>query len=130
MKTIQERIKSLRMEGETQVQFAERLGTTQASISRYINGRQPDRETLLKIAERTGTSLDWLLTGRGSGSSGEDGGHSDPLTEAMRSFARLDGLTSEDKEVLQDMVSQYVKDPAIRQDILSFWRARGGRAPE
>jgi transcriptional regulator with XRE-family HTH domain len=125
MKTIQERIKSLRMEGETQVQFAERLGTTQASISRYINGRQPDRETLLKIAERTGASLDWLLTGREGSSEGAD-----PLDSALQSIARLNGISPEEKELLRDLVSRFVSDSASREEISTFWKGRSDRTME
>ncbi len=126
MNTIQERIKSLRMEGETQVQFAERLGTTQASISRYVNGRQPDRETLLKIAERTGASLDWLLTGReGSGE-----GAADPLDSALQSIARLNGISPEEKELLRDLVFRFVSDSASREAIASFWKEQPSRTME
>ncbi len=130
MKTIQERIKSLRMEGETQVQFAERLGTTQASISRYINGRQPDRETLLKIAERTGASLDWLLTGRETGAAGPEIGATVPLETALQTLSKVDGISSEDKELLRSLVSQYVADAGAREDISSFWKNRGSRSTD
>ncbi len=63
MKGFAKRFNSLRLEGETQKEFADRLGLTQASISRYLSGHSPDRESLRRIAVKTGVSVDWMLTG-------------------------------------------------------------------
>ena len=35
------------------------------SAKNYLNGRLPQAEVLILISERTGCSIDWLLTGRG-----------------------------------------------------------------
>jgi hypothetical protein len=35
------------------------------SAKNYLNGRLPQAEVLILIADRTGCSIDWLLTGRG-----------------------------------------------------------------
>ena len=72
-KDIAKRIRQLRLPGETQIEFAQRLRLTQASVSRYLSGSKPNREALLKIARRTGTSVDWLLTGKSSGEAGAPG---------------------------------------------------------
>jgi transcriptional regulator with XRE-family HTH domain len=40
--------------GNNQAELAERVGTTQASISRYKGGRLPPREIAVKIEEATG----------------------------------------------------------------------------
>jgi hypothetical protein len=59
------------------VRFAEACGTGQAakiqrllnipyqSAKNYLNGRLPKAEVLISISDRTGCSIDWLLTGRG-----------------------------------------------------------------
>jgi transcriptional regulator with XRE-family HTH domain len=47
--------------------WASRLGISQATFNRiWKEGWIPKGETLLLIAEKTGCSLDWLLTGKGS----------------------------------------------------------------
>jgi phage repressor protein C with HTH and peptisase S24 domain len=57
--------------------FADVCGTAEAakvqrllnipyqSAKNYLNGRLPQAEVLILISERTGCSIDWLLTGRG-----------------------------------------------------------------
>ena len=57
--------------------FIEACGTTEPSKVRlllnisyqaaknYLHGRLPQTEVLIRIAERTSCSIDWLLTGRG-----------------------------------------------------------------
>ncbi len=124
MKTLADRIKSLRLPSETQAQFAERLGTTQASISRYLNGRQPDRETLIKIARKTSVSLDWLLTGKAS--SGEEGGGKasadDELVQASIAYlGNVGKLAAKEKSTLQEMIRDLVDSKDRRKKTLSFW---------
>jgi transcriptional regulator with XRE-family HTH domain len=41
------------------------LGITYQTAKNYLNGRLPHPEILIRISERTGHSIDWLLTGRG-----------------------------------------------------------------
>lgn len=123
MKTLADRIKSLRMQGETQSQFAQRLGTTQASISRYLNGRQPDRETLIKIAQQTGVSLDWLLTG----SAGEQGGAKadiELLQAALAYLGDISGIPGKEKSRVLGLVRDLVENKDVRKEALSAWEAR------
>jgi transcriptional regulator with XRE-family HTH domain len=43
------------------------LGTSVSTFRRWKNGSQmPDTETLIRIAEKTGISLDWFLLGKGN----------------------------------------------------------------
>ena len=124
MKTLADRIKSLRLQNETQSQFATRLNTTQASISRYLNGRQPDRETLIKIAQKTGVSLDWLLTG----SSGPDltgRNDSELLQAALAYVGDLDGVSGKEKSKLLGLIRDLVENKDLRKELLSIWE--GGR---
>ena len=124
MKTLAERIKALRLPGETQAQFAERLHTTQASISRYLNGRQPDRETLIKIARQAHVSLDWLLTGTGP-APGEKPPKSvgDPvLVQAIIAYlGSLQSLSAKEKAQLQAMIRKLIEDKEVRKEIIASW---------
>lgn len=48
--------------GLTQKELAERIGSSESAISMYESGkRQPDYETLLKISDYFGVSVDYLL---------------------------------------------------------------------
>lgn len=44
---------------------ARRLGVPHATVRNYYQGRLPAPEVLIKIAEETGVSLNWLLIGTG-----------------------------------------------------------------
>jgi transcriptional regulator with XRE-family HTH domain len=124
MKTLGDRIKALRLPGETQAQFAERLGTTQASISRYLNGRQPDRETLIKISRRTSVSLDWLLTGSGSlpaEKKSDDGTDQELIQAALAYISDLRSISSRDKTQLVAMIRDVTGDKDLRKRVVSYW---------
>ena len=47
----------------TQKQLAEQLGITQPAISKYLQGRIPPADVLLNIAQLSGVSIEWILTG-------------------------------------------------------------------
>lgn len=63
MSTIGKKIENLLIEKNiTQRELAKRIGTTEVTISRYINGqRDPKAENIAKIAEVLGTTTDHLL---------------------------------------------------------------------
>ena len=122
MKTLADRIKSLRLQGETQSQLAIRLGTTQASVSRYINGRQPDRETLIKIAQQTGVSLDWLLTGH-TGPDASEKSDAELLQAALAYLGDLSVLAGKDKARVQNLVRELVENKDLRREMISFWES-------
>ncbi|MEZ5307298.1 MAG: helix-turn-helix transcriptional regulator [Pyrinomonadaceae bacterium] len=46
--------------------ISEMLGLSPQGVANYLNGRLPDTKTLYLIREKTGCSIDWLLTGEGS----------------------------------------------------------------
>jgi transcriptional regulator with XRE-family HTH domain len=46
-------------------EIARRLGVPHATIRNYFHGRLPAPEVLIKIAEETNVSLNWLLMGNG-----------------------------------------------------------------
>lgn len=45
--------------------IAEQLGVSKATITLYTNGHLPPSEMLLKIAQKTGYNIHWLMTGHG-----------------------------------------------------------------
>ena len=52
----------LRHQGITQKQLADRINTTEATLSRYVSGdREPKAEVLANIATALGTTSDYLL---------------------------------------------------------------------
>ncbi|HUT54604.1 MAG TPA: helix-turn-helix transcriptional regulator [bacterium] len=132
MKTLSERIKALRLPGETQAQFADRLGTTQASISRYLNGRHPDRATLIKIAKATSVTLDWLLTGQGpmaADKAAESSGDPELLMAALAYLGAVRSIPAKDRTSVQEMVRDVVENKEVRKNALSHWEAfkKGGK---
>jgi len=46
-------------------EIARRIGVPHATVRNYFHGRMPAPEVLIKIAEETNVSLNWLLTGVG-----------------------------------------------------------------
>lgn len=62
-KVFGERLLSLlQKQGMTQKQLAERLNTTEATLSRYVNGdREPKADMLANIATALNTTSDYLL---------------------------------------------------------------------
>ncbi|MBS6164176.1 MAG: helix-turn-helix transcriptional regulator, partial [Clostridiales bacterium] len=52
----------LKKQGITQKQLADRLNTTEATLSRYVNGdREPKADMLANIATALNTTSDYLL---------------------------------------------------------------------
>ena len=50
---------------ESMARVARRLGVPHATVRNYYLGRLPSSEVLIKIADETGVSLNWLLLGTG-----------------------------------------------------------------
>ena len=48
----------------TQKQFAETLTVSQSAVSKYLTGRMPPADVMLKIAKLGHTSVEWVLTGK------------------------------------------------------------------
>ena len=58
-------------EGESMADVARRLKIPHATVRNYYQGRLPAPEVLIKIANETGVSLNWLLIGTGDRYAGE-----------------------------------------------------------
>lgn len=68
----------------TQVEIASLVGVTQQDVSRYLRGRIPKAENLLKLADTFGVSVSWLLTGRKPAAPTETARVRKPLHPARR----------------------------------------------
>lgn len=55
-------------------EIARRLGLPHATVRNYFGGRLPAPEVLIKMADVTNVSLNWLLTGKGEMYAGEPKG--------------------------------------------------------
>jgi len=135
LKTFSDRFSSLRYPGETQKEFADRLGITQASISRYLRGQHPDRESLQKIGETTGVSVDWILAGKEPEISPEvdniirkvGARMTKPSTDkewseiSLTYFDEMKSLTQEEKEYIKHIIRDFVNDVDRRIEIIDYW---------
>ena len=66
-KAVGRRVRELRGFDIVQAQFARELGISQGQLSRYEQGRSEiGAEILLRLARRSGRTIEWLLTGKDS----------------------------------------------------------------
>jgi transcriptional regulator with XRE-family HTH domain len=65
MEIICTRMDSIRRQvNMTQKEFAEALDISQSAVSKYLNGRMPPADVMLKIARLGFTNVEWILTGK------------------------------------------------------------------
>lgn len=86
-------------------QVAQLLNISYQGAKNYLEGRLPDSYTLIAISEKTGCSIDWLLTGKGKkniqGSLKEDTPILSDQTKAL--------IREECRQVVGEILSQYQK---------------------
>jgi transcriptional regulator with XRE-family HTH domain len=64
-KAVGRRMRELRGFDVHQAQFAHELGVSQGQLSKYEQGRSEiGAEVLLRLARKSGKTIEWLLTGR------------------------------------------------------------------
>lgn len=64
-KAVGNRVRELRGFETKQAQFASGLGISQGQLSRYEQGTsEMSAAVLLRLAQKSGKSIEWLLTGR------------------------------------------------------------------
>lgn len=84
--------------------IASKLGVTAAAVSNYFNGRIPDAEKLLLIAQSTNCNLHWLLTGEES-----------PTREIVVERKVIDPII--DREVLRGLIREVMREEMAVQDL-------------
>jgi transcriptional regulator with XRE-family HTH domain len=73
-KAVGRRVRELRGFEVHQAQFAHELSVSQGQLSRYEQGRSEiGAEVLLRLAGKSGKTIEWLLTGRDRVSAGVSG---------------------------------------------------------
>jgi AcrR family transcriptional regulator len=72
-KAFQERLGRI-FDNRSMADIARRIGLPHATVRNYFGGRLPAPEVLIKIAEVTNVSLNWLLTGKGEMYAGDPKG--------------------------------------------------------
>ena len=90
--------------GITMKELGAEIGVAESTISQYETGkRQPDYETLLKLGEFFGVSVDYILTGKEKAPTPEDEREItfDDFTYAM--YEEGKELTDENKKKLLEM---------------------------
>ncbi len=94
----------------SQTAIARQLGIAQSAVAKWANGSgYPHLRKCLYIAEMTGVSADWLLTGRGNKKQGD--GHMDESTQAL--------------------LAQWAELPAsTKREVLEFVRWKASQPPE
>jgi len=65
-KAVGRRLRELRGFDTKQADFARQLGISQGQLSRYEKGKSEiGAEVLLRMSQRFGKSIEWILTGKG-----------------------------------------------------------------
>lgn len=95
--------------GLTMKELGAEINAAESTISQYETGkRQPDYETLLKLGEFFGVSVDYLLTGEETKKTPTQEGEReitfDDFTFAMQNESK--DLTEADKQILLSMAKQ------------------------
>ena len=85
------RLKEIRG-GLTQAEFGKIIGVNQGTIWKYENGRVPDVETLKKIANHGGVTVEWLLKGEEKGTPAQTAEHAPETYEARPAYLDKDAL--------------------------------------
>ena len=104
-----ERLKLLReREGISQKALADRIGVSQQSVNKYENHNvEPDLETLIRMADFFGTSVDWLI-GRTGGEAPDGTVPAELTAEELRWVETWRRLSRRQKDALAAVADTYL----------------------
>jgi len=98
--------------GLTQIELADKTGVSKSQFIRYESKDvQPPSDTLNKLAEVLGTSLDYLI----SGDKNEKAKASLKNPELLQRFKEIDNLPEPKQQVLNKVISAYLRDFKAKQ---------------
>ncbi len=98
--------------GLTQVELADKIGVSKSQYIRYeTKDVQPPADTINKLADALGTSVDFLI----SGDKTEKAKATLKNSELIQRFKEVDALPEEDQGVLIKIISAYVRDYRAKQ---------------
>lgn len=111
--TLADRIQSLRKQaGLTQVDLADKTGVLKSQYIRYeTKNVQPPADTMNKLADVLGTSVDFLI----SGDKSDKAKASLKNSELLQRFKEMDSLPEDEQGVLIKIISAYVRDYRAKQ---------------
>lgn len=98
-----DRLFSLQREGESDADFARRLGLKPQHLSNYRNGRHGlSLKSAVRISRATDLSLDWLLLGRGEPYGGGERRRGEEKRAALEELETLSDSLLQRVEALED----------------------------
>jgi transcriptional regulator with XRE-family HTH domain len=111
--TLADRIQLLRKQaGLTQIELADQIGVSKSQFIRYESKNvQPPADTLNKLANVLGTSVDYLI----SGDKNEKAKASLKNSELLQRFKEIDALPEPEQNILIKVISAYIRDFKAKQ---------------
>ena len=108
-----ERLKALRKQKDfSQQELAELAGVHYTHIGRYERGQaKPTTETLRRLAEVLGVSLDYLV----DGATGDVARATFEDRDLLRQFQELQTLDDEDKRIIKTLIDAFLARKKIQQ---------------
>lgn len=108
-----DRIQSIRKQaGLTQVELADKIGVSKSQYIRYeTKNVQPPADTMNKLADALGTSVDFLI----SGDKSDKAKASLKNSELLQRFKEMDSLPEDEQSILIKIISAYVRDYRAKQ---------------
>jgi transcriptional regulator with XRE-family HTH domain len=107
------RIQELRKQHKlSQVELAEKINVSKSQMIRYENkGVQPPADTINKLAEVLGTTVDYLI----NGNSDEKAKAALKNSELLQRFREVETLPEREKSVLLEIIGAYIRDFKTKQ---------------
>lgn len=114
-----EKVKRLRRErGWSQDEFGEKIGVHGRHVGKYENGHTlPNAETIVKIANTLGVSIDYLLRDDADLYSAPNNVVQDP--DLLKKFAAVEKMPPQDKQVVVSLIDAYIKKLRLDELIAS-----------
>lgn len=108
-----DRIAELRKaRGWSQSELAKKVGVSYTQMSRYeIKGVQPPADTINKLADTLGTSIDFLVGGNGD----ERARASIGDAELLRQFRAVEQFSDDDKSVVKKLIDAFIVKKQLQQ---------------
>lgn len=134
MTTFVQRLDLLRRPDETKKVFAKRIGVSPVQLSRYYGGTVPGWKVVKRISERTGASVEWLISGSRSEQENEpprrrlgakvsrclsDG---DLITIAVSYLEEIRSISREDREAFKELVLELGRRPEHISPLRAYLR--------
>ena len=101
---------------KTDLAFAQWLGLTQSVIAGYKKRGNIPQEQCIKIAEKTGVSLDWLILGKGE-MHPENHAVPELHPEQKMLLTGFDSLTSEQQDSVFALIRRMTRGESVEQAV-------------